>query len=263
MPQVAQEPQCLTPIPASVMQQLSEVLDPEIDESIVDLGFVESFRITRDQMRIELRLPTSWCSPNFAYMMAEDVRQALLSVETVRQVYVALKDHVAAERIEPAVNSGMSFEEAFPDEALGNLDELRLYFLHKGFLKRQEELLRELLRAGLSFGEIAVLDLGDLEVGGDFWRIRREDGHWSEIASTDAANRYLQRRAELGLDCSRTAALVTDDSGHPIPADRLQRHYITVRTVRVAQEANSSMCCALLAARRRSLSGRSQTENER
>ena len=151
MSQVTQEPYCHTPIPAGVWQQLRGVLDPEIDESILELGFVESLRFTGDELQVELRFPTTWCSPNFAYMMAEDVRRSLLDVGSVRQVLVLLKDHFTAERIEAAVNAGRSFKDAFPEEALSNLDELRLYFLQKGFLKRQEGLLRSLLQASLSY----------------------------------------------------------------------------------------------------------------
>jgi hypothetical protein len=50
---------------------------------------------------------------NFAYLMAEDVRRALLGVEGVRRVTVRLGDHCAAEEIEAAVNDGRPFAEAF------------------------------------------------------------------------------------------------------------------------------------------------------
>ncbi len=263
MSQIAQEPQCLTPIPAVVWQQLRGVLDPELDESILELGFVEALRFEDGHLTVELWLPTTWCSPNFAYMMAEDVRLVLLTVESVRQVSVLLKDHFAAERIEAAVNAGKPFKDAFPDEALGDLDELRLYFLQKGFLKRQERLLRSLLHAGWSFMEIAALHVGDLEIQGEVCRIRREDGHLSAAGSAEVAGRYLQRRAQLGLDCSQAAALVTDVSDNSIPAERLREHFIAARTVRVAQDANSSICCALLDARKRTSSQCLQMQTER
>jgi metal-sulfur cluster biosynthetic enzyme len=175
MSQIAQKPQCSTPIPAEVWQRLRGVLDPELDESILELGFVERLQFEDGHLKVELWLPTKWCSPNFTYMMAEDIRLALLNVERVRQVSVFLKDHFAAERIEAAVNVGKSFRDAFPEEALGDLHELRLYFLQKGFLKRQEQLLRSLLQAGLEFGEIAKLHVGDLQIQEEVCRIRREE----------------------------------------------------------------------------------------
>ena len=62
-----------------LLEQLVRVLDPELDESILDLGFVRSLRLRFGQAEVALRLPTSWCAVNFAYLMAEDVRRALLS----------------------------------------------------------------------------------------------------------------------------------------------------------------------------------------
>ena len=253
MSQVTQQPYCHTPIPAEVRVQLHGVLDPEIDESILELGFVESLRFAGDQLQVGLRFPTTWCSPNFAYMMAEDIRRVLLEVAGIQHVWVLLKDHFAAERIEAAVNAGRSFKDAFPEEALSDLDDLRHYFLQKGFLKRQEALIRSLLRTRLSYMEIAGLAVGDLEIRDDVCRVRHDDDGWRSMDSPEQLNRYLQRRAQLGLDCSETSTLVTDVFGNSIPADRLQQHYITARTVRVAQEANSSMCCALLDARKRRL----------
>src|SRR5580704_11805973 len=85
-----------------LLERLARVLDPELDESILDLGFVRSLRLRSGHASIALRLPTSWCAVNFAYLMAEDVRRALLRVEGVRQVTVSLADHCAAEEIEAA-----------------------------------------------------------------------------------------------------------------------------------------------------------------
>jgi len=239
------------------------VLDPELDESILELGFVERLQFEDGHLKVELWLPTKWCSPNFTYMMAEDIRLALLNVERVRHVSIFLKDHFAAERIEAAVNAGKSFQDAFPEEALGDLHELRLYFLQKGFLKRQEQLLRSLLQAGLEFGEIAKLHVGDLQIQEEVCRIRRQDGCLSAVGPAETADRYLQRRAQLGLDCSHTAALVTDVSDNPVPAERLREHFIAARTVRVSQDANSSICCALLDARKCALSECFQGQTER
>ena len=32
---------------------------------------------------VAVHMPTSWCAANFAYMMAEEIRQALLAVESI------------------------------------------------------------------------------------------------------------------------------------------------------------------------------------
>jgi metal-sulfur cluster biosynthetic enzyme len=118
---------------APLLERLGRVLDPELDESILDLGFIRSLQLRSGHASVALRLPTSWCAVNFAYMMADDVRRALLSVEGVRRVTVRLGDHCAAEEIEAAVNAGRPFAEAFPDEGAGSLAALRLNFQRKGF----------------------------------------------------------------------------------------------------------------------------------
>jgi metal-sulfur cluster biosynthetic enzyme len=245
----------------AMLERLAQVLDPELDESILDLGFVRSLQLRSGHARIALRLPTSWCAVNFAYLMAEDVRNALLSVDCVRRVSVSLGDHCAAPEIEAAVNDGRPFAEAFPDEAAGSLDALRLTFLRKGFLGRQELLLRKLRAAGWSAAAICALRLGEVLAADDAIVIRRPGCAPVEIGSAAILRRYLQRRAELGLDCSPTAPLIVDLEGKPFSAEQLQAHYEAIRTVRVALEANGSFCRAVLSAQHRGAARRAGHAN--
>jgi len=151
----------------AVMERLAQVLDPELDEPILDLGFVRSFELHSGHASVELRLPTSWCAVNFVYLMAQDVRRALLTVKEINQVTVSLGDHCAAAEIEAAVNGGLSFAEAFPGEAAGSLEALRRTFLRKGFLSRQERLLKGLCGAGCSPAMICALRLGEISTQDD------------------------------------------------------------------------------------------------
>jgi metal-sulfur cluster biosynthetic enzyme len=231
---------------SAILGRLTQVLDPELDESILDLGFVRSLELRSGHASVALRLPTSWCAVNFAYLMAEDVRRALLAVEGIRRVTVRLGDHCAAAEIEAAVNDGRPFAEAFPGEGAGSLEALRLTFLSKGFLSRQERLLRELRDTGCSPTVICALRIDDVTVQGDMMVIRPPGSAPVETRSGAVLQRYLQRRAELGLDCSPAAPLIVDLEGAPFSADRLQAHYESIRTLRVALEANGSFCRALL-----------------
>jgi len=230
----------------AIMERLAQVLDPELDESILDLGFVRSFELRSGHAEVALRLPTSWCAVNFSYLMAEDVRRALLAVEGVHRVTVRLGDHCAAEEIEAWVNNGLSFAEAFPGEAAGSLEALRRTFLRKGFLSRQERLLRELRNAGCSTAAICALRLDGVWVQDDAIVIRQPGRAQVESGSAATLQRYVERRAELGLDCSPAAPLIVDLEGKPFSEERLQAHYEAIRTVRVALEANGSFCRALL-----------------
>jgi len=161
-----------------------------------------------------------------------------------------LEPEATAEEIEAAVNDGRPFAEAFPGEAAGSLAALRLTFLRKGFLGRQERLLRDLRAAGCSPAAICALRLGEVSVEDDAMVIRQPG--CAPVASGSAAilQRYLERRAELALDCSRTAPLIVDLEGEMLSAERLHAHYEAARTVRVALEANGSFCRALLSVHR-------------
>src|SRR5262249_49492598 len=189
----------------AVMERLAQGLDPELAEPILDLGFVRSFELHSGHARVELRLPTSWCAVNFAYLMAEDVRRALLTVEEIGEVTVSLGDHCAAAEIEAAVNGGLSFAEAFPGEATGSLEALRRTFLRKGFRSRQERVLKGRRDAGCSRGMICALQLGEVSTQADRIMIRQPGSEPVECGSAATLQRYLERRAELALDCSPAA----------------------------------------------------------
>jgi metal-sulfur cluster biosynthetic enzyme len=144
---------------AEVLDALSGVRDPELDEPVTDLGFVSNLEIEGDAVSVRLRLPTFFCAPNFAYLMVADAREAVLSVPGVRSVSVVLDDHYASEEL----NAGGAFDEAFPDETEGpDLEELRTVFRRKSFVSRQEQLCRALLSEGRSPLELAAMRLGDL-----------------------------------------------------------------------------------------------------
>ena len=66
---------------------LDTVTDPEIDESVAELEFVSRVEVSdKNEVSIEFRLPTFWCAPNFAFMMASDMRDAVMEMGWVRSV---------------------------------------------------------------------------------------------------------------------------------------------------------------------------------
>jgi len=231
---------------AALLGRLERVLDPELDESILALGFVRSLRLRAGDLKVVLRLPTSWCAVNFAYLMAEDVRHALQAAPLVRRVRISLGDHCAAAQIEAAVNAGRSFAEAFSIEGAGSLETLRRTFLRKGFLLRQERLLHGLRRSGVSAATICALRLADVAVAGDTIVVRRPGSAAVEAGSAGVLlQRYLERRAELALDCDPAAPLIVALDGTKLSVERLEAHYAAARTMRVAMEANGAFCRAL------------------
>src|SRR6266436_6580589 len=63
-----------------------------------------------------------------------------------------------------------------------------------------------------------------------------------EGGAAEILQRYLERLAELGLDCRLAAPLIVDLEGEALSVERLLVHYETARTIRVAMEANGSFC---------------------
>ena len=113
------------------LDALSGVRDPELDEPITDLEFVADIHTADDEVDVQLRLPTSFCAPNFAYLMVHDAREALLAVPGVREARVVLDDHYAAEEINAGAADGRGFTDtfsAFEQTEGDDLDELRGIF---------------------------------------------------------------------------------------------------------------------------------------
>lgn len=221
------------PTEAAVLDALSGVRDPELDEPITELKFISDLQVGRDSVDVRLRLPTPFCAPNFAYLMANDAREALLSVPGVREARVVLEDHHTAEEINAGMAEGRGFESTFRsfEETEGeDLDELRGIFRRKAFVGRQEKLCRALIADGYSPAELAQMRL-------------------DEVPASEAKEKYLSRREELGLDTSAEAPFVVDPAGRKVPEGAVVEHLRFARVTRLSIEANAGFCRGVLAAR--------------
>jgi len=148
---------------AEVWDRLRGVIDPELDESVVDLGFVTYVDVEAgEKVRVGFRLPTYWCAANFSYLMADDMRLAIGALPWVGEVEVTIGEHMYAEKINEGLKRGLSFAEAFGDEADDDLGGLRRTFLVKAFQRRQSALLDHLIAAGFSAAQLVDMSLEEL-----------------------------------------------------------------------------------------------------
>ena len=230
----------MTPSAEEVRAALDRVIDPELDRSVVALDFVQAVEVTQGEVRVALRLPTYWCSPNFAYLMVGDADEALRAVPGVTRVRVELVEHFAGERISDAVQAGLSFREAFPDQADGGLSELRRKFRLKAFVVRQEPVLRAARRA---LGDEAVIGL------------RLGDGAPPDGVDPHEWREYLARRRGLDMAEGPDALTFTDAQGAPLDAEGLNDYMRLARAVRISLQSNTEFCTGLLAARYEGASG--------
>jgi len=143
-----------------VWAALGTVLDPELDEPITDLDFVESCTVSEDGVAtVGLRLPTFFCAPNFSFLMVADAYDAVSAVPGVTRADVTLADHHASAEINGGVAARAGFVESFrgsdQGEAVAELDELRLQFFRKAALAGQDRVARPLVDAGVGPDELA------------------------------------------------------------------------------------------------------------
>lgn len=213
-----------------VWQAIAGVRDPELDEPLVELGFVAGVELDDDEVIIRLLVPTYFCAANFTWLMAEDLRRAASAVAGARRVRVVLADHFVDEEISDGVNADQCFQETFSGLADDELDELRMHFWRKALTARQWQVADELRAAGWSPGQLAAATLADAP-----------EGH--------VTGRLLELRAVLGLDLSPTAPLFVEPDGRPILADDLEIRLEFARLVSVSMETNREYCRGLFAVR--------------
>jgi metal-sulfur cluster biosynthetic enzyme len=213
-----------------VLGALSGVRDPEIDEPLTDLGFVERVHVDGAHVEVDLRLPTYFCAPNFAYLMVADALQAVRALPEAGDVTMTLNDHFASGEINGAVAAGRGFDGAFPGESVGELRELRDLFTRKAFTARQSRVCDALLRAGRTFEELAGVRLGALTRDAD-------------------VSRYIALRESLGIDASPGSPAFVRADGSALDAEGLSRFMRVARLVRLSLEGNAGLCRSLLATR--------------
>jgi metal-sulfur cluster biosynthetic enzyme len=219
---------------ARVLEALSEVHDPELDEPITSLRFVTRCEVTPDgDVEIVLRLPTPQCAPNFAYLMAADARKVVSRLPGVRRVAVALEDHYTGDEINAAIARGEGFAAAFPGETDDDdLDALRDLFRRKALIARQAKLCEALLEGGATAEQVATRRVADLRDVPD-------------------ARRCLALRGQLGIRTDDASPAFVLPNGEPVAARALNRWLRTARLVRTSLDVNGGICRSLLEIRHR------------
>ncbi|WP_026370119.1 iron-sulfur cluster assembly protein [Kallotenue papyrolyticum] len=238
-----------TPDPQAILACLQQVYDPELDESIVALGFVDEIRIVGATVTVVYKLPTFWCAPIFAYMMAEDIRRAVQRLPGVAQVLIELRNNCAADEITTGVNADRSFAEIFPDDVdARNLDEVRRRLQIKGFLARQDALLQRLRQAGLPDDLLLRLTIAALQPTGEDVVVRVDQRQQRVPRAAGDLQRYLHRRRLLGLPTDAQALLFTTSTGQPLRSDELSTYLRHSRAARLNIAFNTSLCQGLFRA---------------
>src|ERR1700712_340231 len=213
-----------------VLGALNAVIDPELDEPITDLGFVRSVAVTAEgDVEVHLRLPTSFCAPNFAYLMASDAKDILVALDWTRDVTVELDDHHDSDIINAGLAADAGYRGTFKHEAEENLDELRLTFQRKAHTAAMERCLTALLRAE---PERSVSELGAIRIG--------------ELPNDDSTASLLRRRISIGLPTAPDDLVMVDHDGNGYAPDVVPMALRRARSTRISIEGNAHFCRGLL-----------------
>ena len=101
---------------AEVWRVVATVNDPELDEPVTEMGFVEEIDVADDgSVTLDFRLPTYWCSPNFAFLMLDGLREALETLSWRPRFSITLHDHLFAEDVNKGLAEGKRFDEIFDE----------------------------------------------------------------------------------------------------------------------------------------------------
>jgi metal-sulfur cluster biosynthetic enzyme len=221
---------------AEVRLALGRVTDPELDESVTDLRFIEHLTVGPDgTVSIGFRLPTYWCAANFAFLMAADMQREVGALPWVRHVHVTLGEHMYSEKINHGLANGLSFGATFGNDASAELDELRRTFLVKAFQRRQEALINRLLKLGHRAEDLVSMSLWDLQAVA------------LDPEGENLRRRYLDRRS-VCADPGETLAFA-DADGYRLVAENLAVYLRALGRVSINAEFNGALCRGLLAAR--------------
>ena len=233
-----------------VLQALSTVTDPELDEPITDLGFVKDLTVSdHGQVSLDLVTSTFWCSPNFVYMMLEEARDVVSRIPGITRVRLHLEGHHDSDRINNGINDRKSFSECYPSEANGDLEELNRMIRTRVLRSRLYSMLAAMSRSGLATFELLRVSRRDIASDGDAFIVTSagKSHRISEPADVRRIARYLSFIDGLGR--ADGALVVWDLDGNPPKEDELTSMLALSRAAKSNFSLNAELCRALLSAR--------------
>ncbi|WP_435348517.1 iron-sulfur cluster assembly protein [Haloarchaeobius sp. HRN-SO-5] len=230
----------------AITERLRRVDDPELDRSIVELDYVEAVAVDGGHVRVSFVLPTAWCSPAFAWMMATGIRDEVGSLPGVADVTVDLREHMHAEEITEGVNERRPFPAAFPDSEAG-VDAVRRKLDEKARLARQYTAVEALKDAGLDPEQIAALSRAQVERDPDANRstVSLHDGSVFVVVDDEPLADYLEKARATGVVTGPDDPLFADPDGDPIDPGAFDLVQARARSANVNVGGQGSVCAAL------------------
>ena len=106
---MAQETQQLRRL---IFDELTKIVDPEINVSIMELELIDNIDITGSAVKIDLHLTSPFCPAIFGFKIAQDVHDNLLKIDGINDVKLNVSNHFMAEAINNQVNASKNPKKA-------------------------------------------------------------------------------------------------------------------------------------------------------
>ena len=88
-----------------IFDELSKIVDPEINTTITELELIDEVDIKDDQIKVDLHLTSPFCPAVFGFKICQDIHDNLLTIDEVNDVKVNVSNHFMAEQINNQVNN--------------------------------------------------------------------------------------------------------------------------------------------------------------
>ena len=88
-----------------IFDELSKIVDPEINTTITELELIDEVDIKDSEVKIDLHLTSPFCPAVFGFKICQDIHDNLLSIDGVDNVKVNVSNHFMAEQINNQVNN--------------------------------------------------------------------------------------------------------------------------------------------------------------
>jgi metal-sulfur cluster biosynthetic enzyme len=88
-----------------IFDELTKIVDPEINVSIMELELVDNIDIAGSEVKIDLHLTSPFCPAIFGFKIAQDVHDNLLKIDGINDVKLNVSNHFMSEAINNQVNS--------------------------------------------------------------------------------------------------------------------------------------------------------------
>lgn len=88
-----------------IFDELSAIVDPEINTSITELELVDNVDIDGSSVKVDLHLTSPFCPAIFGFKICQDIHDNLLKLDGIDDVRVNVSNHFMAEAINNQVNN--------------------------------------------------------------------------------------------------------------------------------------------------------------